>query len=40
LSRDCLPRYFQKRCRQFLWNACTEMDLMLEIVKPLSPRSE
>jgi len=34
-----LPRYFQKRCRQFLWNACIEMDLLLEVVKPLSPRS-
>ncbi len=30
-----LPAYFQKRCRRYLWNACIEMDLMLEAVKPL-----
>jgi predicted SAM-dependent methyltransferase len=30
-----LPRYFQKRCRTYLWNACIEMDLVLEVIKPL-----
>jgi hypothetical protein len=30
-----LPRYFQKRCRTYLWNACIEMDLELEVIKPL-----
>lgn len=28
------PAYFQKRCRRYLWNACIEMDLLLEAVKP------
>lgn len=27
------PRYLQKRCRRYLWNACIEMDVLLEAVK-------
>jgi len=29
-----LPRYFQKRCRRYLWNVCEEMTVVLEAVKP------
>ena len=31
-----MPRYFQKRFRTYVWNACIEMDLVLEVVKPLN----
>ena len=30
-----MPAYFQKRCRRYLWNACIEIDIELEAVKPL-----
>lgn len=28
-----LPRHFQKRARRYLWNACIEMDVVLQAVK-------
>lgn len=28
-----LPAHFQKRARRYLWNACIEMDVVLEAVK-------
>jgi hypothetical protein len=30
-----MPGYFQKRFRRYLWNACIEMDIELEAVKPI-----
>lgn len=29
-----MPAYFQKRFRRYLWNACTEIDIELEAIKP------
>ena len=30
-----MPGYFQKRFRRYFWNACTEMNIELEAVKPI-----
>ena len=30
-----LPAYFQKRLRRYLWNTCIEMDIELEVIKPI-----
>jgi ubiquinone/menaquinone biosynthesis C-methylase UbiE len=29
----CLPAHFQKRARRYLWNACIQMDVRLEVMK-------